>query len=109
METAMSARLLCRSVLPVAMVVLMCLAAGCGSDTATKPEDLPKSVVEEGKFIPRYCPICKKDAPQAFAALRNLMLALMRWLGHTNMAEAIDLYSAQPESALITMGVTTGI
>jgi predicted transposase YbfD/YdcC len=55
-----------------------------------------------------HCPICKKDAPQAFAALRNLMLALMRWLGHTNMAAAIDLYSARPESALITMGVTTG-
>jgi len=54
-----------------------------------------------------HCPICKKDAPQAFAALRNLMLALMRQLGHTNMAEAIDLYSAQPELALITLGATT--
>jgi len=50
-----------------------------------------------------HCPIYKKDAPQAFAALRNLMLALMRLLGHTNVAEAIDPYSAQPELALVSL------
>lgn len=55
-----------------------------------------------------HCPICQKNAPQALAALRNLMLALMRLQGHTNMAEAIDFYSARRDLALITLGATTG-
>ncbi len=64
--------------------------------------------VRDVTFGEDHCPVCKKDAPQAFAALRNVLLALLRFLGHTNMAEAIDLYSADPELALITLGATTG-
>lgn len=63
--------------------------------------------IRDVTFGEDHCPICKRDAPQAFAALRNLVLALMRSLGHTNMAEAMDSYSAKPESALITLGATT--
>lgn len=64
--------------------------------------------VRDVTFGEDHCLVCKKDAPQAFAALRNLTLALLRLLGHTNMAEAIDRYSANPELALITLGATTG-
>ena len=64
--------------------------------------------VRDVTFGEVHCPVCKKDAPQAFAALRNLLLALLRLLGHSNMAAAIDLYSASPELALITLGATTG-
>jgi predicted transposase YbfD/YdcC len=60
--------------------------------------------VRDVTFGEDHCPVYKKDAPQAFAALRNVLLALWRFLGHTNMAEAIDLYSAQPGWALDTLG-----
>lgn len=64
--------------------------------------------VRDVTFEEDHCPVCKKNAPQAFAALRNVLLALLRFLGHTNMAEALDIYSADPALALITLGATEG-
>jgi hypothetical protein len=64
--------------------------------------------VRDVTFGEDHCLVCKKDAPQAFAALRNVLLGLLRFLGHANMAAAIDLYSAQPGLALDTLGATTG-
>jgi predicted transposase YbfD/YdcC len=54
------------------------------------------------------CAVHKDRAPQVLAALRNVVLALLRLAGHENIAAAIDLYSAQPERALCTIGPTTG-
>ena len=64
--------------------------------------------VRDVTFGEDHCPVCKKNAPQAFAALRNVLLALLRFLGHTNIAEAIDIYSADPALALVTLGATEG-
>ena len=57
MPSRLSRRVL---LLAAGVIALVGLSSGCGSSSSTKPEDLPKQVVEEGKFIPRYCPICKK-------------------------------------------------
>lgn len=51
----------------------------------------------------------KGSAPQVFAALRNLMLNLIRLIGYTGTVEAIDIFSAKPERALRTLGVTIGL
>lgn len=64
--------------------------------------------VRDVTFGEDHCPVCKKNAPQAFAALRNVLLALLRFLGYTNMAEAIGIHSADPALALITLGATEG-
>jgi hypothetical protein len=39
-------------------------------------------------------------APQAFAACRNLALALLRRRGHTNIAAALRTYAARPAAAV---------
>ena len=54
------------------------------------------------------CAVHKDRAPQVLVALRNVVLALLRLAGHENIAAAIDLYSAQPEQALVTIGLTKG-
>jgi len=54
------------------------------------------------------CAVHKDRAPQVLVALRNVVLALLRLAGHENIAAAIDLYSAQPGQALVTIGLTKG-
>jgi predicted transposase YbfD/YdcC len=54
------------------------------------------------------CAVHKDRAAQVLVALRNVVLALLRLAGHENIAAAIDLYSAQPEQALATIGLTKG-
>ena len=52
------------------------------------------------------CAVHKGRAPQVFAALRNVVLALLRLAGRPSVAAAIDFYSAQPDRALVTIGCT---
>ena len=40
------------------------------------------------------------NIPQVLAALRNTVIGLMRWAGHTNMAMACRRFAAQPASAV---------
>lgn len=53
------------------------------------------------------CAVHKDYAPQVLAILRNVMIALLRLQGHPNIAAAIDRFSARPELAMCTMGLTT--
>jgi predicted transposase YbfD/YdcC len=55
------------------------------------------------------CAVHKDRAPQILAALRNVVIALLRLHGHKNIAAAIDRYSARPQQAMLTMGLTTGL
>jgi predicted transposase YbfD/YdcC len=43
--------------------------------------------------------------PQVMAAIRNLAIGLMRWLGHTNMAAACRYFAARPWEALEAIGI----
>ena len=43
---------------------------------------------------------------QVMAALRNTVIGLMRWAGHTNMAAACRRFAAQPRAALHLIGIT---
>lgn len=54
------------------------------------------------------CAVHKDRAPQVLAALRNVVLALLRLAGHENIGAAIDRYSARPEQALGIRGLTEG-
>ena len=44
--------------------------------------------------------------PQVMAALRNTVIGLMRWAGHTNMAAACRRFAAQPRAALHLIGLS---
>ena len=44
------------------------------------------------------------NAPQALAALRNAVLALIRYSGLTNVAEALRHYGSSPQRALQLIG-----
>ena len=52
------------------------------------------------------CAVHKGRAPQILAALRNVVITLLRLNGHKNIAAAIDRYSARPEQAMRTIGLT---
>lgn len=43
--------------------------------------------------------------PQVMAALRNTVIGLMRWAGHTNIASACRRFAAQPSTALHLIGI----
>ena len=45
------------------------------------------------------------NIPQVMAALRNLVIGLMRWLGYTKMATACRYFAAQPWDALEAVGI----
>ena len=47
------------------------------------------------------------NIPQVMAAIRNLVIGLMRWLGHTNIAAACRYFAARPWEALEAMGIRT--
>lgn len=44
--------------------------------------------------------------PQVMAALRNTVIGLIRWSGHTNIAAACRRFAAQPWLALALIGIT---
>jgi hypothetical protein len=46
------------------------------------------------------------NIPQVMAALRNTVIGLMRWAGHTNIAAACRRFAAQPRAALHLIGIT---
>lgn len=46
------------------------------------------------------------NIPPVMAALRNTVLGLIRWAGHTNMAAACRRVAAQPQAALHLIGIT---
>ena len=50
------------------------------------------------------CRVRTGAAPQAMAALRNLVLALLRQEGHTNIAHAIRHYAWHPQAAFHLIG-----
>ena len=43
--------------------------------------------------------------PQGMAVLRNTVIALMRWVGDTNIAAACRRFAAQPWAALALIGI----
>lgn len=43
--------------------------------------------------------------PQVMAAIRNLAISLLRWIGETNIAAATRRLAAQPENALHLIGI----
>ena len=45
------------------------------------------------------------NIPQVMAALRNTVIGLMRWAGHTNIAAACRRFAAQPQAALHLIGI----
>ena len=45
------------------------------------------------------------NIPQVMAALRNAVVGLMRWAGHTNIAAACRRFAAQPQAALHLIGI----
>ena len=45
------------------------------------------------------------NIPQVMAALRNTVIGLMRWAGHTNIAAACRRFAAQPRAALHLIGI----
>ena len=45
------------------------------------------------------------NIPQVMAAIRNLAIGLMRWLGHTNIAAACRYFAARPWEALEAVGI----
>ena len=45
------------------------------------------------------------NIPQVMAALRNTVIGLMRWAGHTNIAAACRHFAAQPRAALHLIGL----
>jgi predicted transposase YbfD/YdcC len=45
------------------------------------------------------------NIPQVMAALRNTVVGLIRWAGHTNIAAACRRFAAQPQAALRLIGI----
>jgi hypothetical protein len=56
--------------------------------------------VRDVTFDEDRCPIRSGAAPQAFAACRNLAIALLRQHGHDNIAEALRTHAGRPRSAV---------
>jgi hypothetical protein len=56
--------------------------------------------VRDVTFAEDRCPIRRGAAPQAVAACRNLVLALVRRAGHANVAAALRTYAGRPAAAV---------
>lgn len=65
--------------------------------------------VRDVTFDEDRCQVRTGAAPQAFAACRNLVIALLRRAGHANLAEALRTYAGRPRSAvaLVTSATST--
>ena len=51
------------------------------------------------------CQICKGDAPQNLAALRNAIISLLRLEGHANIAAALRTYTWKSQRMLTMLGI----
>jgi hypothetical protein len=51
------------------------------------------------------CQVHTGQAPQALAAFRNAVLALLRFHGWSNIAAATRCYAANPQRALRLLGI----
>jgi len=56
--------------------------------------------VRDVTFDEDRCQVRSGAAPQAFAAGRNLAIALLRRRGHANIAEAVRTYAGRPREAV---------
>lgn len=56
--------------------------------------------VRDVTFDEDRCQVRSEAAPQVLAALRNTAIALLRWMGATNIAAAMRTYAAHPTGAL---------
>ena len=61
--------------------------------------------VREVTFDEDHSQVRCGNIPQVMAALRNTVIGLMRWAGHTNMAAACRRFAAQPQAALHLIGI----
>ena len=53
------------------------------------------------------CRVHTGAAPQALAAMRNTVIALVRLAGGVNVAAALRRFAARPAEALAAIGITT--
>jgi predicted transposase YbfD/YdcC len=56
--------------------------------------------VRDVTFDEDRCQVRSEAAPQVMAALRNTTIALLRWMGATNIAAATRTHAAHPSRAL---------
>lgn len=62
--------------------------------------------VRDVTFDEDRCQVRSGSAPQILAALRNLVISLVRQAGHPNIAAALRRHAARPKEALALLGVT---
>ena len=61
--------------------------------------------VRDVTFDEDHSQVRSGNIPQVMAAMRNLVIGLMRWLGHTSMAAACRYFAARPWDALEAIGI----
>lgn len=61
--------------------------------------------VRDVTFDEDRCQVRTKAGPQAMAALRNAVIALLRGAGHTTIAAALRRLAAHPHEALALVGI----
>lgn len=62
--------------------------------------------VRDVTFDEDRCQVRSGSAPQVLAALRNLVISLVRGAGHTNVAAALRRHAVHPSEALALVGIT---
>lgn len=62
--------------------------------------------VRDVTFDEDRCQIRCGSAPQVVAAIRNVVISLLRCAGHSNIAEALRRNAARPTEALALIGVS---
>lgn len=62
--------------------------------------------VRDVTFDEDRCQVRSGSAPQVLAALRNLVISLVRQAGHPNIAAALRRHAARPKEALALLGMT---
>ena len=60
--------------------------------------------VRDVTFDEHRCQVRTGAAPQVLAALRNLVISLVRCAGHHNVAMALRRHAAHPDEALAIVG-----
>ncbi len=61
--------------------------------------------VRDVTFVEDHSQVRCGSIPQVMAALRNVVIGLMRWAGETNIAAACRRFAAQPWAALALLGI----
>ena len=62
--------------------------------------------VRDVTFGEDLCQVRTGSGPQGLAAVRNLVIGVLRRAGHTNVAAALRTYAGRPEEALTLLGIT---